>query len=183
MEQRSTSREHIAPEYRWDRKRAIRKPTPIRISRATWNLILLALAGFLVLLLWAVPIVPAIALAGFAVALVLSFPVHLFARYVPRSAAILLSFLILLAVLILVAYIAVPVLLSQAGALVAALPDLVQNLERYLIQALNALHRRDLLPEAPKAVAARLTEDFRNSLGVIANRVLGHTVGIVFDTF
>jgi hypothetical protein len=33
-------------------------------------------------------------------------------------------------VLLLVAYIVVPLLLSQAGALVAALPDLVQNLER-----------------------------------------------------
>src|SRR5215218_2117619 len=103
MEQRSTSREHIAPEHRRDRKRAVRKPTPIRISRATWNLILLALAGFLVLLLWAVPIVPAIALAGFAVALVLSFPVHLFAQVVPRGLAILFSFLILLAVFLLLA--------------------------------------------------------------------------------
>ena len=85
--------------------------------------------------------------------------------------------------LLLVAYIVVPVLLSQAGALVTALPDLVQNLERHLIRALNALHRRDLLPEAPETVAARLTQDFKNSLGVIANRLLGHTVGIVFGTF
>jgi len=183
MEQRSAPREHVTPKDRRDRKRAVRKPTPIRISKTTWNLILLALTSLLVLLLWAVPIVPAVSLAGFAVALVLSFPVHLFARYVPRGVAILLSFLILLAGLFLVAYIVVPVLLSQAGALVTVLPDLVQNLERYLILALNALHRRDLLPEAPKAVAARLTEDFRNSLGVIANRLLGHTVGIVFDTF
>ena len=38
------------------------------------------------------------ALAGFAIALVLSFPVHLFAQYVPRGLAILLSFLILLVV-------------------------------------------------------------------------------------
>ena len=90
MEQRSAPREHIEPEHRRDRERASRKPTPIRISRATWNLILLALAGFLVLLLWAVPIVPAVSLAGFAVALVLSFPVHLFAQHVPRGVAILL---------------------------------------------------------------------------------------------
>jgi hypothetical protein len=100
MEQGSVPREHITPEHRRDRKRAVRKPTPIKISKAAWNLILLALAGFLVLLLWAGPIVPAVSLAGFAVALVLSFPVHLFARYVPRSVAILLSFLILLSVLL-----------------------------------------------------------------------------------
>lgn len=183
MDLRSAPREHIKPESRAARRRVIRKPTPIRISRTTWNLVLLALAGLLVLLLWAVPIVPAVSLAGFAVALVLSFPVHLFAQYVPRGVAILLSFLILLAVLLLVAYIVVPLLLSQAGALVAALPDLVQNLEQYLVRALQALHRRDLLPDTPEAVAARLTEDFRNSLGVIANNVLGRTVGIVFGTF
>jgi predicted PurR-regulated permease PerM len=64
-----------------------------------------------------------------------------------------------------------------------ALPDLVQNLERYLIRALNALHRRELLPDAPEVVAARLTQDFRNSISVIAENVLGRTVGIVFGTF
>jgi predicted PurR-regulated permease PerM len=97
--------------------------------------------------------------------------------------AILLSFLVLLAVLLLVAYVLVPLLFSQASALVAALPDLVQNLERYLIRALNALHRRELLPDAPEVVAARLTQDFRNSISVIAENVLGRTVGIVFGTF
>ena len=78
-------------------RRGVRKPTPIRISVLTWRLILLGLAGFLVLVLWAVPIVPAVALAGFAVALVLSFPVHLFAQSFRASLAILFSFLILLA--------------------------------------------------------------------------------------
>lgn len=165
------------------RRRRARKPTPIRISRTTWNLILVGLTALLVLILWAVPIVPAVALAGFAVALVLSFPVHMFAQYVPRSVAILLSFLVLLAVLLLAAYILVPLLVSQTSALVTALPTLVQNLEQYLVRALDALHARDLLPDTPEAVAARLTEDFRNSLGVIANNVLGRTVGLLFGTF
>ncbi|WP_207479480.1 AI-2E family transporter [Arenibaculum pallidiluteum] len=160
-----------------------RGPTPIPISASTWNLLLLAQAALLLLVLWAVPIVPAIALAGFAVALVLSFPVQLFARFVPRGAAILLSFLILLALLLLVAYIVVPLLVSQAGALVGALPGMVQNLDRYLVRALDALYRNDLLPDTPEVIAARLTEDFRNSLGVVANNVLGRTVGLVFGTF
>jgi predicted PurR-regulated permease PerM len=135
------------------------------------------------LVLWAVPVVPAVALAGFAIALVLSFPVHLFAQYVPRGLAILLSFLILLAVLLLLAYILLPLIVSQAGALVTALPDLVQNLEQYLVRALRALHDRDLLPDTPEAVAGRLIADVRDSLGVIANNVLGRTVGIIFGTF
>jgi predicted PurR-regulated permease PerM len=172
-----------SPPHRVVRRHGPRKPTPIRISITAWRFILFGLAALLVLVLWAVPIVPAVALAGFAVALVLSFPVHLFTQYVPRSFAILLSFLILLAVLLLVAYVLAPLIVSQAGALVAALPDLVQNLEQYLIRALRILAARDLLPDTPQAVAARLTADLRSSLGVISNNVLGHTVGILFGTF
>jgi predicted PurR-regulated permease PerM len=170
-------------EHRIVRKRLDRGPTPIKISLFTWRFILVALAGLLVLVLWLVPIVPAVALAGFGVALVLSFPVHLFAQYVPRGVAILLSFLILLAVLLLMAYVLLPLIVSQAGALVTALPDLVQNLEQYLVRALNALHRRDLLPDTPETVAARLIADFKESLGAIANNMLGRTVGIIFGTF
>jgi predicted PurR-regulated permease PerM len=171
------------PERQVIRRREVRKPTPIPISTMTWRLILLGLVAVLALFLWAVPIVPAVALAGFGVALVLSFPVHLFAQVVPRGLAILLSFLILLAVLLLVAYVLLPLIVSQAGALVTALPDLVQNLDQYLVRALRALEARDLLPDTPKAVADRLTGDLRNSLGVVANNMLGHTVGIIFGTF
>ena len=184
MDLKNTHREPIRlPERRVLRRRVARKPTPIRISTTTWRLILFGLAALLVLVLWAVPIVPAVALAGFAVALVLSFPVHLFAQYVPRSLAIMFSFLILLAVLLLLAYILLPLIVSQAGALVTALPDLVQNLEQYLVRALRGLHARDLLPDTPQAVAGRLITDIRDSLSVIANNVLGRTVGIIFGTF
>jgi predicted PurR-regulated permease PerM len=184
MDLKNTRREPARlPERRDVRTRVVRKPTPIRISTTTWRLILLALAAILVLILWAVPIVPAVALAGFGVALVLSFPVHLFAQVLPRGLAVLLSFLILLAVVLLVAYILMPLIVSQAGALVTALPDLVQNLEQYLVRALRVLDARDLLPDTPEAVAARLTGDFRNSLGAVANNMLGHTVGIIFGTF
>ena len=184
MELRNPSPEPIRlPPHRALRRPKPRKPTPIRISTITWRLILFGLAALLMFALWAVPVVPAVALAGFAIALVLSFPVHLFAQYVPRGLAILLSFLILLAVLLLLAYILLPLIVSQAGALVTALPDLVQNLEQYLVRALRALHARDLLPDTPEAVAGRLTADVRDSLGVIANNVLGRTVGIIFGTF
>src|SRR4051794_14882003 len=118
MELRNPPPEPIRlPPHRAVRRRTFRKPTPIRISMTTWHLILIGLVALLALILWAVPIVPAVALAGFAVALVLSFPVHLFAQHVPRGLAILFSFLILLAVLLLLAYILLPLIVSQAGAL------------------------------------------------------------------
>lgn len=164
-------------------RRPARKPTPIRISKTAWRLILTGMAALLMVILWAVPIVPAVALAGFVVALILSFPVHFFAQFMPRWLAILLSFLILLAILLLVAYILMPLVVSQAGALVSAMPGLVQNLDQYLVRALAALRAQDLLPDAPETVAARLIADIRNSLGVVADNVLGHTVGFIFGTF
>jgi predicted PurR-regulated permease PerM len=153
------------------------------ISRLTWNLLVAGGVGLIGLLLWAVPTIPAVTLAGFAVALVLSFPADFMSRFMPRSAAVLLSFLILLAVLLLAAYVIVPILLSQAGALITAFPDLLQNVERSSIRVLRALNRRDLLPDSPEVVAARLASDLRESLGVITDNMLGRTVGLVFGTF
>ncbi len=184
MNSRGPALQRIATaDRRTARHRAARRPTPIVISRLTWNLLVAGGVGLLGLLLWAVPTIPAVTLAGFVVALVLSFPADFLSRFMPRSAAILLSFLILLTVLLLAAYVIVPILLAQVGALITAFPDLLQNLERSLIRVLSALYRRDLLPDPPEVVAARLASDLRDSLGVITNNMLGRTVGLVFGTF
>ena len=76
-----------------------------------------------------------------------------------------------------------PLLLEQVGALIIALPDLIENLERYLIGVLEALDRNDLLPSTPENIAARLGEDLRASLGIITGNMLGSTLGLVFGTF
>jgi hypothetical protein len=39
------------------RESPLRRPTPIRISRGTWNLIVCALIAAMVLILWAVPVI------------------------------------------------------------------------------------------------------------------------------
>jgi predicted PurR-regulated permease PerM len=158
-------------------------PTPIPISKAVRNLIVLAIIAVLVLIVWAVPIVVVVLMGGFAVALVLSFPVHLFSRILPRGLAILLAFLILLAILLLAFYVLVPVLLKQMGALARALPGLIDNLERYLIGALEALNRRGLLPSTPEEIADGLGQDLTASLGVITGNILGGTLGVVYGTF
>lgn len=162
---------------------SVRRPTPIRISRTVWHLIVLALVAVLVLIVWAVPVVLVVSLGGFAVALVLSFPVHLFSRVMPRGLAVFLAFLILIAVLLLISYVLIPLFLTQVGALISALPGLIQNLEQFLIQALEALDRRDLLPTTPEVIVGRLGEDLKASLGVITGNILGSTMGLVFGTF
>lgn len=147
------------------------------------NLIIFAIIAALVLLLWAVPVVLVVALGGFAIGLVLSFPVSLLTRVMPRSLAILLSFLILLTVLLLASYVLLPMIVSQMAALIMALPELIGNLEQLVIGALKALERNNLLPGTPQDVAARLGEDLRRSLGVVTRNILGGTVGLVFGTF
>lgn len=67
--------------------------------------------------------------------------------------------------------------------LIRALPGLIQNLEQFLIGALEALDRRNLLPSSPEVIVARLGEDLKASLGVITSDVLGSTVGFVYGTF
>jgi predicted PurR-regulated permease PerM len=76
----------------------------------------------------------------------------------------------------------VPLFLEQMGALISALPGLIQNVEHYLIKGLEALDRKDLLPSTPQNIAARLGAELRASLGIITGNVLGSTLGLVFGT-
>jgi predicted PurR-regulated permease PerM len=165
------------------RKPAAGRPTPIRISRTAWRLIVVAMIAAVVLILWTVPVVLLILLGAFALALVLSFPVALLTHVLPRAAAVAIAFLILLAILILVAYVFVPLLVAQAGALASVLPALVQDLELYIVRALQAVNAGDFLSSSPEEIAARLAEDLRTSFGVITANLLGHTMGVVFGTF
>lgn len=160
-----------------------RPPTPIRVSRPVRNLIVLAPLALLLLVFWAVPGLLVVTLGGFAVALVLSVPVQLFSRVMPRGVAIFLAFVILVAVLLLISYVLVPLFLTQVGALIAALPGLVRNLEAFLIEGLQALDSRNLLPGTPEDFATNLGQDLRTSIGIISSNILGSAVGVVFGTF
>jgi len=159
-----------------------RPPTPIRVSRPVRNLIVLAPLALLLLVFWAVPGLLVVTLGGFAVALVLSVPVQLFSRVMPRGVAIFLAFVILVAVLLLISYVLVPLFLTQV-ALIAALPGLVRNPEAFLIEGLQALDSRNLLPGTPEDFATNLGQDLRTSIGIISSNILGSAVGVVFGTF
>src|SRR5690606_32757656 len=135
------------------------------------------------LVFWAVPGLLVVTLGGFAVALVLSVPVQLFSRVMPRGVAIFRAFVILVAVLLLLAYVRVALFLTQVGALIAALPGLVRNLEAFLIEGLQALDSRNLLPGTPEDFATNLGQDLRTSIGIISSNILGSAVGVVFGTF
>jgi predicted PurR-regulated permease PerM len=160
-----------------------RSPTPIRVSRTAWNVLIAGMVAAVVLILWAVPVILVVSLAGLAIALVLSFPVKFFARFVPRGIAILLAFLILSAILLLFVYVLVPLVVSQVTALVTALPGLVQNLERYVARALRAMNASGFLPGTPEEIATRFADDIKASLALMTGNIMGRTMGLVYGTF
>lgn len=160
-----------------------RKPTPIRISLRTRNLILVAIVAALLLIVWVVPFVLIISLLGFALALVLSFPVRWFSRFMSRGVAILLSSLIVLAIFVLALLFLVPLIVDQVTALVQNLPALARNLEGYLIAALEPLHERGFLTRTPQEIVSGLGESLRGSLDVITRNTLGGALGFLYGTF
>lgn len=160
-----------------------RKPKLIRISPRARNLILLALAAVLLLIVWLVPFALIISLLGFALALVLSFPVRWLSHVMSRELAILLSFLIVLVMFVLALLFLVPLIVDQVTALVQNLPELVWNLERYLIAALEPLQERGFLTQTPQEIVSELDESLRSSLDVIARNVLGGALGFLYGTF
>lgn len=161
----------------------LNKPTPIRISSRTRNLILFAIVLALVLTVWAVPYALVISSLGFALALVLSFPVTWLSALMPRGFATLLSVLILLALLVLALLFLVPLIVDQFTELIENLPYLARNLERYLIAVLEPLRKMGLLVRAPQEIASGVGESMRGSLDVIARNALGGALGFVYGTF
>src|SRR5215210_2394025 len=97
----------VASSHTWTR------PTPIRISKQTRNLLLLAGVAALVLLMWLSPSVPIMLLGGVALALHLSFPVRALSRFMPRRWATLVSFLVLVGLVVIGLVVLVPILIGQ----------------------------------------------------------------------
>src|SRR5215217_4919405 len=120
---------------------------------------------------------------GFGLALVLSFPVRTLSRWMPRGLAILISFLAVFGLVLLVILILVPLLVLQVGSLVSALPDTVNNAQRYLVAALDYLDRNGLLPGTTDQAVSKIGESLSESARDIAGSVLGGAFGVVSGTF
>ena len=114
-----------------NRERLERRPTRILISRRTAKLLALAGIAALVLIAWYVPSALYIAVGGFALALILSFPVRGLSHFMPRGLAILLTYLVAIALDILTILVLVPLLVEQLGALISAAPDIARRGSEY----------------------------------------------------
>ena len=157
-------------------------PTPIRISKRTRTVLILAVLVVLGSMVWYVPSVLTTVVGGFALALALSFPVRWLSRLMPRGLAILLSFVLLVGLFVLAALILVPLVGEQFASLVDALPGIANTAERYLRDVLNFLQDRGFLPTDSDEVAQRVRDDLMGAARSIAKNALGGALGLVFGT-
>jgi len=158
-------------------------PTPIRISRRTRTVLILAAIAALAYVVYRVPDVLAMTVGGMALALILSFPVGFLSRFVPRGLAILLSFLLVLGLIVLAVLYLVPIVAEQFVALISAVPGIASTVEQYLQDALNVLQNRGLLPTNPDQIFSRVRDDLISAAQAVAGSVLGGAFGIVYGTF
>jgi predicted PurR-regulated permease PerM len=158
------------------------RPTPIRISRRVRAALILAALVVVLLVVWRVPSALTTTIGGFALALVLSFPVRFLSRLMPRGLAILLSFLLVAGLLALATLFLVPLIVEQFTALVAAIPSIAGEVERYLTSTLAFLRERNLLRTDPDELISRAGETLTDAARAVAGGVLGGTVGLVSGT-
>jgi predicted PurR-regulated permease PerM len=159
------------------------RPTPIRISKRTRNVLLVLGFVALVLLMRAAPTVPIVLLGGFALAMPLSFPVRWLSHMMPRGLAILVSFLILIGLGVLALLVLVPILIEQLTSLITAAPDVLRGARKTLVGMLDPLSELGLLQETPDQFMAGLGKDLVTLARNAAQQALGSLVRFVSVTF
>jgi predicted PurR-regulated permease PerM len=159
------------------------RPTPIRISRRTRNVLIALGIAALVLLMWAAPTVPVVMLGGVALAMALSFPVRWFSRLMPRGLAILATFVILVGIGALALLFLVPILIDQLASLISAAPDIARQARSVPSGVLKPLSDLGLWQGNPDQLMSRLGQDLVNLAQNLAQQVLGGLVRFVSVTF
>jgi predicted PurR-regulated permease PerM len=154
--------------------------TPIFVSSRVWVGLLVVGVGLLALLLYAAPTVPAVALGGVALAIVLSFPVRALSHFMPRGLAILLTVLGLLGLTSLGILYLVPLLIEQLTTLVRNTPLIANRANQFLIDVINALDERRLIPGSdPEAFGKELVTDLFDRAQNLTENLLRSILGFI----
>jgi predicted PurR-regulated permease PerM len=158
--------------------------TPILVSSRVW--IGIVVVGFAVfaLLLYAAPTVPAVALGGVALAIVLSFPVRALSHVMPRGLAILLTVLAMLGLISLGFFFLVPLLIEQLSTLVRTTPRIANSANQLLLDIINALNERQLVPGSdPEEFGRRLVTDLFDRAQNLTENLLRSILGFIPRAF
>ena len=159
---------------------ARRAATPIYVSERVRNLLVLALLGALLVLVWAAPSGLVALGAGSLLAVLFSVPVNRLARVLPRGLAVLTVFLVLLALALAVVFLVLPPLLAQLGEAIAAAPAGAAPVDAFLrADLLQPLKERGLLPDGVDAVLDRLSQAVLRGLTDLAGGVLDGALGFL----
>ncbi|MDQ2672347.1 MAG: AI-2E family transporter [Actinomycetota bacterium] len=158
--------------------------TPILISLRIWIGIVVAGFALFALLLYAAPTVPAVALGGVALAIVLSFPVRALSHIMPRGLAILLTVLAMLGLISLGFFFLVPLLVEQLSTLVRNTPRIANSANQLLLDVINALNERQLVPGSdPEEFGRRLVTDLFDRAQNLTENLLRSILGFIPRVF
>ena len=154
--------------------------TPIFVSTRVWIGIVVVGVVLLALLLYTAPTVPAVALGGVALAIVLSFPVRALSHFMPRGLAILLTVLGLLGLISLGFVFLVPLLIEQLTTLVRNTPLIANRANQFLIDIINALDERQLIPGSdPEAFGKQIITDLFDRAQNLTENLLRSVLGFI----
>ncbi|HEX6129901.1 MAG TPA: AI-2E family transporter, partial [Candidatus Limnocylindria bacterium] len=154
-------------------------------TAATWAVVWLAFA-LLAWLAWQLKVILALVFVAILLAAAISQPVHLLERRLglPRIAAVVACYLVLLAIAAGAVWLIVPPLVQQAAALVAAIPEISSRVIEWTREAVSPLVPSDAFDEALNALPARIGEVLTGQGVIGAPLVLiGIVVNVVIVVF
>ncbi len=161
-----------------------RQPTPIYVSARVLAGIVALVVVAVALFLYAAPTVPVVALGGMALAIVLSFPVRALSHVMPRPLAILVTVLGLLGLITLALFYLVPLLIQQLRDLVVQVPIIANQSNRLLLDLIDFLNERQLLPSSdPEEFGRSLVNDLFDRAQNLTENVLRGLVGFIPRAF
>ena len=124
------------------------------------------------------------ALGGVALAIVLSFPVRALSHIMPRGLAILLTVLAMLGLISLGFFFLVPLLIEQLSTLVRNTPRIANSANQLLLDVINALNERQLVPGSdPEEFGRRLVTDLFDRAQNLTENLLRSILGFIPRTF
>jgi predicted PurR-regulated permease PerM len=158
--------------------------TPIPVPSRVWIGIVVVGVALFGLLLYAAPTVPAVALGGVALAIVLSFPVRALSHLMPRGLAILLTVVAMLGLISLGFFFLVPLLIEQLSTLVRNTPRIANSANQLLLDVINALNERQLVPGSdPEEFGRRLVTDLFDRAQNLTENLLRSLLGFIPRVF
>ncbi|MBA2693181.1 MAG: AI-2E family transporter, partial [Rubrobacter sp.] len=158
-------------------------PTPIYVSRRAVFVFGVVGVVLLALVLYAAPIIPAVAFGGITLALILSYPVGAMSRVMPRGLAILITVLALLGAVVLAFVVLIPLLIRQLSNFDLITPEIIAGANSLITGASDYFETTDLPVAIPDNFATNLVNDLLERTQELVERSIRGLFGLVSSAF